>query len=90
MRKKEFLKRSEARIIVFLNTVANSKKTGSWISDTLHIDYIYIMRLLRGMYQLGWIKSHRYQERDYFEITEAAPLKIAKKIITEEQDKLKA
>lgn len=88
MRKKEFIKKSEARIIIYLSNVGNDLKHGGAIADLLKIDYIYIMKLLRGMYEKGWIKSHVYQQRSYFEITEEAPIKEAKDKLTEAQLKL--
>ena len=85
MRKKEFMKKSEARIIVYLDQVENKVKTGRYLSETLKIDYIYIMKLLREMYNKGWIKSHKYQERSYFELTVNTPRRIANETITNEQ-----
>ncbi len=82
------MKRSEARILVYLNSCDNFAKTGNRTSDTLKIDYIYMMKLLRGMYNRGWIKSHRYQERNYFEVTKHAPMEKAKEIITDSQSKI--
>ncbi len=88
MRKKEFLKKSEARIIIYLNGCANFAKSGSRISETLKMDYIYLMKLLREMYNRGWLKSHQYQQRSYYEITEHAPVEKAKEILTDTQIKL--
>ena len=88
MRKKEFMKKSEARIIIYLSKVANHVKHGGAMSDTLKIDYIYVMKLLRGMYEKGWVKVHQYQDQSYFEITADAPLAKAKEILTDTQSKI--
>lgn len=88
MRKKEFMKKSEARIIIYLNNVTNQYKTGRYISERLQIDYIYIMKLLRGMYDKGWSKVHQYQERSYFENTNDCPIKEAKDTLNNVQHKI--
>lgn len=87
-KKKEYMKRSEARIIIYLNTVENKRKNGSWMCAKLEIDYIYIMKLLREMYKKGWVKVHQYQDTSYFEITEETPLKYAKELLSNKQTKI--
>lgn len=88
MRKKEFLKKSEARILIYLTTVQNYKKDGYDMSDKLNIDYIYTMKLLREMYQKGWVKVHKYNDKCFFEVTDSAPMKEAKNILTDQQTRL--
>ena len=85
MRKKEFMKKSEARIIIYLSNVDNYAKSGSRISEKLKIDYIYIMKVLREMYQKGWVKVHEYNQTTYFEPTMKTPVKEAKKRLTNYQ-----
>src|SRR3990167_8690465 len=89
MRKTEFIKKSEARVLIYLSQAENNLKHGGSISDKLKIDYIYLMKLFREMYQKGWVKVHQYNSRTYFDVTETAPLEEAKKKISEAQIKLK-
>ncbi len=87
----EFMKRQEARIIVYLLNAQNWRKNGSLISAQLNIDYIYTMKLLRAMYDKGWIKTHIYNKRTFFSTTLKTPIKEAKKrlLVGKEQLKLK-
>ena len=89
MRKIEFVKKSEARILVYLSTAIKPLRHGGAIRDRLCIDYIYIMKLLTGMYNKGWLKTHQYEQKTYFEVTDAAPLETAKNILTDGQMKIK-
>ena len=73
---------------MYLNTVSKPMKNGSYISGKLDIDYIYVMKLMRSMFAKEWIKTYRYDETTYFEITEKAPLDKAKVILSDEQRKL--
>ena len=88
MRKKEFMKKSEARIIIYLSNVGNASKSGGRMAETMKIDYIYIMKLLREMYQKGWIKMHDYNQTTYFELTDNAPKEEANKELSDEQSKI--
>ena len=87
MRKIEYVKKSEARIMVYLSTAAKQFRNGGDMADILHIDYIYIMKLLREMYDKGWLKSHEYERTTYFELTESAPLQVAKEILIKNNNK---
>lgn len=82
-RKIEFMKRSEARIIIYLINVAKPLKHGDAISMNLEIDYIYTMKILRGMYEKGWIKLHKYDGRTYFNTTLQTPIEKARERISE-------
>ena len=88
MRKKEFMKKSEARIIIYLANVGNVSKSGGRMSETLKMDYIYAMRILSEMYQKEWLKVHEYNQTTYFELTDGAPREEAIKIKTDNQTKI--
>ena len=75
----EFMKRQEARIIVYLLNTQNWRKNGNLMSVQLSIDYIYTMKLLRAMYDKGWIKTHIHNSRTFFSTTLKTPIKEAKK-----------
>jgi len=81
----EFMKRNEARIIVYLLQAANPLKYGSYISDKLNIDYAYVMKLMEAMYQKGWIKTHIFKGRIYFNVTLQTPTKEARERLAEIQ-----
>lgn len=88
MRNKEYLKKSEARIIAYLDNVNNYLKSGNRLSKTLGIDYIYVMKILREMYKKGWVKVHEYNKMSFFELTESAPTKEAMEILGDKQTKI--
>jgi DNA-binding MarR family transcriptional regulator len=88
-RKIEFMRKSEARIIVYLLNAARHLKHGGAISDRLKIDYIYTMKILGQMYNKGWIATHKFDGRTYFRLTIITPIKEAKKKMSEAQLKLK-
>ncbi len=89
MRKKEYIKKSEARILRYLMQVNNHLKDGRAISNKLKIDYIYVMKLLRAMYNKGWVKVHKFNEITFFEVTLSAPTEKTKEILTQAQTKIK-
>ncbi len=75
----EFMKKSEARIIVYLLNADYWRKNGDLISAGLSIDYIYTMKLLKAMYDKGWVKTHIFNKRTFFNTTLSTPIKEAKK-----------
>ena len=90
-RTKEFMRRSEARIIVFLELAAKNIRDGHNISILLQIDYIYVMKVLSQMYEKGWLKTHKYERNTYFRLTLRTPIKEAKQKLLKgnEQTQLK-
>ena len=89
-RKKEFIKKSEARILIYLSSVANFRKCGSYIAKKLKIDYIYVMKLMEKMWEKGWIRTHKYDQVTYFDLTKVSPMKEAQKRLATPQLKLGA
>ena len=77
-RTKEFIKRQEARILIYLVNAEHILKYGRYISWTLRIDYIYTMKLLSFMFTKGWVKTHKYEGRTFFNVTIKSPIKEAK------------
>jgi hypothetical protein len=43
------MKRSEARILIFLSNAHNTEKYAQFISDKLEMDYAYTVRVLNSM-----------------------------------------
>ena len=87
-RKVEFMRRSEARIIVFLLNAEKKARSGGNISYKLKIDYIYTMKILGQMYDKGWVATHKYGGITYFRINIHTPIPEAKKKLSEAQVKL--
>lgn len=81
-RTKEIMRRSEARIIVFLLKVDRTKRKGGNISYKLGIDYIYTMKILDQMFQKGWVSVHMFEGTKYFNITLKTPINEAKDKLT--------
>ena len=88
-RTKEFIKESEARILLYLDGAAKPNKYGGKLADKLRIDYVYVMKLLEAMYEKGWVRCHRYNGATYFEVTNVAPVRYAKKRLTKPQQRLR-
>jgi len=78
MADKQDLKHSEARIIVYLATVDDSKCYPKAMSGKLDIDYSYILNILGMMTAKGWIKKTPSVLRSYYNLTKFAPLDTAK------------
>jgi len=87
-RKYEFIKKSEARILIYLKNCDNHLKCGKMMAEKLKIDYIYIMKLLNGMYEKGWLYTHQYNFTTYFWLSEKVPIEEAIKKVAEPQIKL--
>ena len=74
--------------MTYIATCDNHHKRGWDISRKLNMDYIYTMKLFREMYQKGWIQVHKYEGSAFFDLTDAAPIKKAKELLTDEQTRL--
>ena len=84
----EFMKESEARIILFVLQADAQFKTASFMSVKLRIDYTYLMRLLNQMYDKGWISTRVHQKITYFDVVPTAPIKEAKERLSPAQQEL--
>ena len=81
--KKQFLKESEARIIIYLNNATNERKYVSMISAKLNIDYTYLMRLLKGLLARNWLKVHYFNNKSFYDINSHTPILTAKKVLSD-------
>ena len=85
MAKKQLIKISECRILVYLAQVANPMKQLDLISAKLEVDYGYTIRILRGMMLKNWIFKHRLGRRVFYDLSHGAPLEEAKSLLSGEQ-----
>ena len=69
------MKKSEARLIIYLKQVDNINKFGAKISMKLEMDYNYTLRILKGMESKGWIHTHKRHNKVFYDLTEDAPTK---------------
>ena len=72
------IKQSEARILVYLSVVHNTRKHVTAIANKLEIDYSYVMRVLQAMVAKGWLTKHQYKRHMFYDLTSDAPLEDAK------------
>jgi DNA-binding MarR family transcriptional regulator len=84
MAKKQEVKNSEARIIVYLSVVHNTRKHVTAICNKLNMDYSQLMRVLNSMVFKGWLNKHKYRRNMFYYLTEAAPLEKAKIVLNSE------
>lgn len=78
MVKKQEIKQSEARILVYLSVVDKTRKHVTAISNKLEIDYSYCMRVLQAMVSKKWLVKHQYKRHMVYYLTSEAPLELAK------------
>jgi predicted transcriptional regulator len=77
---KQRIKQSEARIMVYLSVVHNTRKTVTHIAHKLEMDYSYTMRILQSMHAKQWLKKHKYRRFMFYDLTDTAPLTLAKQM----------
>ena len=74
---KKPIKQSEAKILIYLSVVHNSRKHVTAIANKLEIDYSYVMRILQAMTAKGWLRKHQVRRHMFYYLTEKAPLEMA-------------
>ena len=74
----EKMRKSEARIMIYLSQVGSADCYAYLMSDKLHMDYIYLTRILNEMFNKKWIAVSYLNGRRYFTKTIIAPLHLAK------------
>lgn len=67
------IKNSEKRIIIYLNQVEQHFKYTRMMSAKLNIDYSYIIGLLLGMENKGWLIRQKRNGKTFYELTKIAP-----------------
>ncbi len=80
---KQEIKKSEARIIIFLNNSRPADHYIKRISIKLDIEYGYLVRLLGGMKEKGWVwieKAIANRTKSYYHLAPAGKEKLTKAI----------
>lgn len=77
---KQPIKQSEAKILIYLSVVHNTRKHVTAIAHKLEIDYSYCMRVLQSMVAKGWLKKHAYKRHMFYNLTEWAPIDLAQRV----------
>lgn len=82
------MKLSEARILIFLDSVPGNLRYCAKISSKLGTDLAYTNQVLQQMAEKRWIDFSKSQNKKMYSLRmNTAPLKEAKEIITEEKSK---
>jgi DNA-binding MarR family transcriptional regulator len=69
---------TQARILVYLSVVHNTRKYVGAIDAKVGNDYSYTMRVLQRMVQLGWLRKHRLKRKVFYDLTTLAPVEKAR------------
>ena len=80
MANKQDLKISEARILVYLDNAAVNLKYVGAIAAKLHMDYAYLLKILKDMHEKGWLKRDKTITKSYYFLTKLAPIEAAKEL----------
>lgn len=75
------MKRSEARVLLYLDVVDKMYTFGRAISFKLNMDYGYLNRILSDMKMKGWIGCIPRSNKKFYHLLKKANLKTARKII---------
>ena len=75
---KKPITQTEAKILVYLSVVHNTRKNLTAIAHKLEIDYSYVMRVLQAMVAKGWLMKHQVRRKMFYELTQESPLESAK------------
>ena len=81
MAKKQDIKLSEARILVYLESVTNRFKFVGAIASKIKTDYGYTLHILKEMHEKGWLRRDKQITKSYYFLTNVAPLKEAKEMM---------
>jgi DNA-binding MarR family transcriptional regulator len=78
MTEKQQIRASEARILVYLSVVHNTRKYVGAIDAKVGNDYSYTMRVLQRMVAMGWLHKHSFGRKMFYDLTPLAPLELAR------------
>lgn len=87
--KTKVMKISEARIIIYLKNVKKTLKDVRSISIKLNIDSCYVYRIISLMLSKGWLKTHNYNGRLFYDINSHTPILTARKVMSDNQRRLR-
>ena len=83
MAKKQPIKQTEARILVYLENADNLKRYAGAIAGKLDTDYGYILNTLRAMNEKGWIRKEQIAVKSHYFLTKYAPTEAAKEVLSQ-------
>ena len=77
------MKKSAARILIYLSQVYPHQRTVTLISHQLDIGYNYVSKLLSKMLFQKWLRKSRLQNKMFYSLTELgrSQLKEAKEVL---------
>lgn len=78
---KALVKRSEARILIFLDNAENHLKYAGFMAHKLQMEYNFLLLRLREMRFKAWISRRRSNNKVFYTVTTLAPLKLAKTVV---------
>tara|TARA_R100001530_G_scaffold41579_1_gene31783 strand:- start:732 stop:986 length:255 start_codon:yes stop_codon:yes gene_type:complete len=78
---KQFVKLSEARILMFLDNAERRFKYAGFITHKLNIEYNFLILRLKEMRMKGWIQRVHTSNKVFYTVTTIAPMKAAKKVL---------
>lgn len=82
--KKQKIKKSEARVLVYLDNAILPLKYARSMSVRLGIEYGFLIQRLKEMEYKGWITSTTKGTKRYYIITTKAPMEQAKRLLADE------
>ena len=68
------LKKSQAKVLIFLNTVDAMHRFARRISIKLDMDYGYLTQNLAVMHNKRWISKDRRNNKVFYNVTKEAPI----------------
>lgn len=74
MAKKQEIKNSESRILIYLQQVPDNKKYRSMIQRKLGIGQAYLGVLLNEMIEKGWLVKHAYRNKVFYDLSGNSPI----------------
>ena len=81
MATKQEVKKSEAKILIYLNNVDRKFKSAMFMSHKLQVEYNFLLIRLRQMALKGWVMRIPVNNKVYWNVTTIAPLEKAVKVL---------
>jgi len=81
MANKQEVKKSEAKIMIYLNNVDREFKTATFMAHKLGVEYNFLLIRLRGMAMKGWVQRIKRMNKVFWNNTTIAPLQKAVKVL---------
>ena len=75
------MKKSEAKMLIYLQNVTPRLKSPTMISAKLNLDYCYLVRILRVMEAKGWVRGCKSATKTFYNLTSSSPVEKAKELM---------